>query len=216
MTVRQWFFLDSVEVLAPSDVGAIVAFGDSIVDGAGTTYDANRRWPDFLARRLVAENKNFGVLNQGINGNKVLHSLLGDSALLRFDKDVSPGRCGYVIMLEGSTTSGWVIPMLRPIIIAGYHHRAAHAAGLKIRRHVDARGGHFHSGLQTYDESKRQAVNLFIREGGAFDAVVDFDHALSDPADPSHWRAGLTHDSIHPSDDGAETMADAIDLSLFQ
>src|SRR5262249_38331117 len=75
-TVKQWFFLESVDVLATSEASAIVAFGDSIIDGAGSTYDANTRWPDFLAKRLVAANKNFGVLNEGINGNRVLNSLL--------------------------------------------------------------------------------------------------------------------------------------------
>jgi lysophospholipase L1-like esterase len=67
-----------------------------------------------------------------------------------------------------------------------------------------------------YDESKRQAVNQFIRKAGAFDAMVDFDDAVRDPADPLHWRAGLSNDSLHPSDAGAEVMAEAIDLSLFQ
>src|SRR5262249_11539740 len=106
-TVRQWFFLDAVEVFGGGGAGAIVAFGDSLIDGAGTTYDANTRWPDDLARRLLAANKRFGVLNQGINGNKVLHSLLGDSALVRFDRDVL-GQAGvkYVILLEGINDIG--------------------------------------------------------------------------------------------------------------
>ena len=221
MTMRQWFFLDSVEVLAPSDAGAIVALGDSIIDGAGTTYDANTRWPDFLARRLVVANKNLGVLNQGINGNKVLNSLLGDSALVRFDKDVL-GQAGvkYVIMQEGINDIGLGNPdVTADQIIAGYHELIdrAHAAGLKMfGGTLTPAEGTSIPYYKSYDESKRQAVNLFIREGGAFDAVVDFDLAARDPADPVHWRTGLSNDSLHPSDAGAEVMADAIDLSLFQ
>ena len=69
---------------------------------------------------------------------------------------------------------------------------------------------------KSYDESKRQAIKRFIRESGAFDGVVDFAAAVSDPADPSHWKTGLSVDSLHPSDAGAEAMGDAIDLSLFE
>jgi len=220
-TVRQWFFLDSVEVLASSDAGAIVAFGDSIADGAGSTYDANTRWPDFLARRLVSEDKPFGVLNQGINGNKVLNSLLGDSALLRFDKDVL-GQAGvkYVIMQEGINDIGVGHPdVTADQITAGYHELIdrAHAAGLKIfGGTLTPAEGTTIPFYQSYDESKRQAVNQFIRESGAFDAVVDFDAAVRDPARPTRWRDGLSQDALHPSDAGAEVLADAVDLSLFQ
>jgi len=220
-TVRQWFFLDDVEVHASSAAGAIVAFGDSIIDGAGTTYDANTRWPDFLARRLVAANKQFGVLNQGINGNKVLNSLLGDSALARFDRDVL-GQAGakYVILLEGINDIGLGNPdVTADQVIAGYRELIdrAHVAGLTIfGGTLTPAEGNPYPFYAPYDESKRVAINQFIRESGAFDAVLDFAAAVSDPADPAHWRTGLSDDSLHPSDAGAEVIADAIDLSLFR
>ena len=219
--VRQWFFLDSVEVLAGDGAGAIVAFGDSIIDGAGSTYDANTRWPDFLARRLVDAHKDLGVLNQGINGNKVLNSLLGDSALARFDTDVL-GQAGtkYAILLEGINDIGLGDPdVTADQIIAGYHELIdrAHAGGLTIiGGTLTPAEGTPYPFYKPYDEAKRQAVNQFIRESGAFDAVVDFDRAVDDPADPSHWRSGLSNDSLHPNDAGAEVLADAIDLSLFR
>jgi lysophospholipase L1-like esterase len=218
--VGQWFFLDAVEVLVGSDAGAIVAFGDSIIDGAGTTYDANTRWPDFLARRLVAANKPFGVLNQGINGNKVLNSLLGDSALVRFDRDVL-GQAGvkYVILLEGINDIGLGNPdVTANQVIAGYRELIdrAHAAGLTIfGGTLTPAEGNPYPFYAPYDESKRLAINQFIRESGAFDEVLDFAAAVSDPANPSRWRAGLSVDSLHPSDAGAEVIADAIDLSVF-
>jgi lysophospholipase L1-like esterase len=208
-------------VLSDSASGAIVALGDSIIDGAGSTYDANTRWPDVLARRLVAAGKRFGVLNQGINGNKVLNSLLGDSALVRFDRDVlDQAGVKYVILLEGINDIGLGNPdVTADQVIAGYRELIdrAHAAGLRIL------GGTLTPAEGTpipfyapYDESKRVAINDFIRDGGAFDAVVDFAAAVTDPADPAHWRAGLSADALHPNDAGAEVMGDAVDLSLFQ
>src|SRR5262249_19232586 len=134
--VAQWFFLDGVDVLAPGNTSAIVAFGDSIIDGAGSTYDANTRWPDFLASRLVAAGKPFGVLNQGINGNKVLNTLLGDSALVRFDRDVlDQTAVKYVILLEGINDIGLGSPIVTADqVIDGYKQliARAHAAGLTI------------------------------------------------------------------------------------
>lgn len=218
--VRQWFFLDAVDVVAPN-ARAIVAFGDSIIDGTGSTFDANRRWPDFLARRLIAAHEPFGVLNQGINGNKVLNSLLGDSALVRFDRDVL-GQAGveYVVLLEGINDIGLGSPdVSADQVIAGYRQLIdrAHAAGLKIfGGTLTPAEGNPYSFYKPYDESKRQAINQFIRTGGAFDAVIDFAAAVSDPGDPVHWKAGLSADALHPSDAGAEVMADAIDLALFR
>jgi lysophospholipase L1-like esterase len=219
--VRQWFFLDAVDVLAPSDAGAIVAFGDSIIDGTGSTYDANTRWPDFLARELVAADLPRGVLNQGIDGNKVLNSLLGDSALARFDRDVR-GQAGveWVILLEGVNDIGLGHPdVTADQVIAGYRQLIdrAHAAGLKIiGGTLTPAADNPYSFYAPYDESKRVAINEFIRTGGAFDAVVDFAAAVSDPADPAHWKPGLSADALHPSDAGAEVMANAIDLALFR
>ncbi len=219
-TVRQWFFLDAVDVLTRGDAAAIVAFGDSIIDGAGSTYDANTRWPDFLARRLVDATKPFGVLNQGINGNKVLSSLLGDSALARFDRDVL-GQTAVkdVILLEGINDIGLAPTATAEQVIAGYQELVAraHAAGLGIfGATLTPAADNPYSFYAAYDETKRQAINQFIRDAGAFDAVIDFAAAVEDPADPSHWKAGFSADALHPSDAGAEAMGDAIDLSLFQ
>src|SRR5207247_5361887 len=86
-TTQAWFFLSAVEISARTQVGAVVAFGDSITDGTLSTPDANHRWPDQLSRRL-SKARSMGVLNEGIAGNRVLSEVVGPSALAGFDRDV--------------------------------------------------------------------------------------------------------------------------------
>jgi lysophospholipase L1-like esterase len=216
-----WFFLDAVDVAPRGDAAAIVAFGDSVTEGTGTTFSANRRWPDFLARRLADAGLPFGVLNQGINGNKVLNSLLGDSALLRFDRDaLDQTAVKYVIVLEGINDIGLGNPdVTAQQIIDGYRELIdrAHARGIAIfGATLTPAKDNPYSFYEPYDEAKRVAVNQFIRDGGAFDAVFDFAAAVTDPSDPAHWRPGLSPDALHPSDAGAELLAGTIDLALFR
>ena len=66
-------------------------------------------------------------------------------------------------------------------------------------------------------EKIRAAVNDFIRNGKAYDAVVDFDKAVRDPKSPNHILAAYdSGDSLHPNDAGYKAMGDAIDLSVFK
>ncbi len=85
-----WFFVCGVDVLASADTGGIVALGDSLTDGNISTMDAFCRWPDQLARRLMARQRGrpMAVMNQGLGGNRILFDLRGDSGLRRFDRDV--------------------------------------------------------------------------------------------------------------------------------
>jgi len=65
-------------------------------------------------------------------------------------------------------------------------------------------------------EVKRQAVNAWIRTSRGFDAVVDFDLAVRDPAAPSRMRPEYdSGDHLHPNDAGYAAMADAIEPALF-
>jgi lysophospholipase L1-like esterase len=125
-----------------------------------------------------------------------------------------------VILLGGINDIGLGNPdVTADQVIAGYHELIdrAHAAGLTMfGGTLTPAEGNPYPFYSTYDESKRVAINQFIRESGAFDGVLDFAAAVSDPADPAHWRTGLSADSLHPTDAGAAVMADAIDLSLFQ
>jgi len=219
------FFLSEVDVAGPKPVKTVVAFGDSITDGMGSTPDTDRRWPDYLARRIAKAKISAAVVNQGIGGNQVLANGLGDSALSRFDRDVLalPG-VSTVILMEGINDIGFsgnmipgmsrkdVIPAEE--IIQGYRQllARAHAKGVKV---IGATMTPF-EGSPAYKAEKeavRAAVNVWIRSSGAFDAVADFDAATRDPANPLRLRSEFNGgDGIHLSDAGYEAMAATIDL----
>src|SRR5438445_3437171 len=89
----------------------VVAFGDSITDGDGSTVDADNNWPSDLIRRLgkMPEGSKVAVVNEGIVGNRLLNDCFiasagcfGVSALARFDRDAlaMPGVT-HVVLLEG-------------------------------------------------------------------------------------------------------------------
>ena len=227
-TLRSWPFLKAVEVLAPTDAAAIVAFGDSITDGAHSTLDKNMRWPDVLARRLQADKKtaHFAVLNEGIGGNRLLHDVTGPNALARFDRDVlDQSGVKYLIILEGINDIGHAYDPQKPydVITAEQLEMAltqlidrAHAHGIKV---IGATltpyvGAKYQS---AEGEKVREAENDFILHSGKFDGVVDFAKATADPADPTRFAASAgSADNLHPGDSGYQTMGDSIDLKLFK
>ena len=218
-TFQSWFYLSRVDVLAPEGTPGIVALGDSITDGTASTPDTNSRWPDFLARRLVARpgNTPAGVMNVGIAGNRVLsdnaglamfrrnanaaplpppnpNAQFGPSALSRFDREVlqQPGVT-HVIVLESINDIGMAFESASPTVeelIAGH-------TSLVERAH--ARGLRIYGGTLTpFDgafyfrdagETKRQAFNEWMRTSGVYDAVIDFDAAVRDPKQPSKFQA---------------------------
>jgi len=233
-TTRSWFLLSRVDVAAPDAAGAIVAFGDSITDGAGSTPDTNSRWPDYLARRLQSQGTRMAVLNAGIGGNRVLNEAAvpagvdtravgaGVNALARFEHHVLslPGVT-HVIVLEGINDIGNARQNPSPTaadLIAAHKQliEQAHARGIKI---VGATLPPFWGAAYYTEagEAKRQAVNEWIRTGKAYDGVVDFDKATRDPGDPKRLLEKYDScDYLHPSDAGYKAMGDAIDLSLFK
>lgn len=230
-TLTSWVFLTGVDVLAPQSTVAIVAFGDSITDGARSTVDANRRWPNVLADRLLAQRRGqrIAVVDAGIGGNRVLHDGFGVNALARFDRDVLavPGA-KYVIVLEGINDlghAGTSAPESETVsaedIIAGLKQmiERAHEKGLKIiGATLTPFEGTVIKGYFTPEkEAKRQAINEWIRTGQAFDGVIDFEKALRDPANPNRMFPAFDGgDHLHPGDAGYKAMGEAIDLSLFK
>jgi lysophospholipase L1-like esterase len=226
-TITSWYFLDGIDVSASPGSSAIVTLGDSITDGALSTHNANRRWPDFLAARLQADPnlKNVGVLNVGIGGNRVLNEGYGPSAVSRTARDVlSQSGVRYVIVLESINDIGRLqrAEIATDMITAeqlewGFKQiaDAAHEHGIKaIGATLTPYGG---AGYSTdKGEQIREAVNNWIRTSGTFDGVIDFDKATQDPANPTHFSAAAdSGDHLHPGDAGYKTMGDAIDLSLF-
>jgi lysophospholipase L1-like esterase len=235
-TITSWVFLAGVDVLVPNSGSAVVAFGDSITDGARSTVDAESRWPDILAARLLERRgaAPLAVMNAGIGGNRILHDpatevRFGVNALARFDRDVlaQPG-VGYVIVLEGindlghpgsgapdseTVTAGDIIAGLKQMI------ERAHEKGLKIfgATLTPFEGTPFPGYFTTGKEASRKAVNQWIRNGHAFDGVVDFEKAVEDPSRPG-WilPAYDGGDHLHPGDAGYRAMGQAIDLSLFK
>ncbi|HEX3952326.1 MAG TPA: SGNH/GDSL hydrolase family protein [Stellaceae bacterium] len=222
----QWFFLCGVDVLAGEAAGGVVALGDSLTDGNISTIDAFCRWPDQLARRLMARGgRPVGVMNQGLGGNRILHDIRGDSGLRRFDRDVlaQPGITHVIVMLgTNDLRNRWAKPeeeVTAAQMIAGLQQMAlrAHSAGVKI---IGATLTPF--GNETFmanawnptREAHRVAVNTWIRESGAFGGVADFDAALRDPEIATQMRAvDDCGDGLHPSDSGYCKLGDAIDLA---
>ena len=224
-----WYFVCGVDVLAGPDTGGIVALGDSLTDANISTIDAFCRWPDQLSRRLQARagGRPMAVMNQGLGGNRILHDVRGDSGLRRFDRDVlaQPGVTHVIVMLgTNDLRNRWAKPeeeVTAEQMIDGLKQLAVRARtrGIKIfgATLTPYENETFLVGAWTPErEAKRQAVNAWIREGAAFDAVVDFDDALRDPVHPVRmlpiYDCG---DHLHPSDLGYNAMGDAIDLALF-
>lgn len=222
---HSWLFLKGVQVETQTQ-GAVVCFGDSITDGAHSTENANRRWPDVLAARLLADKKTsaLAVMNEGIGGNRVLHDQTGPSALARFDRDVlAQPNVRYVVVLEGINDIGRLAHPHLPgdlitadDLIAGYKQliERAHEHGILIYgATLTPYGG---AGYESAaGEDVRDKVNAFIRSG-AFDGVIDFDKVTQDPANPKQFLPAFdSGDHLHPSDAGYKAMGEAIDLTLF-
>ncbi len=228
------FFLAAVMVDAGSPARAIVTFGDSITDGTNSTVDANRRWPDVLARRLKDAGAAVAVLNQGIGGNRLLSDGAGVSALARFERDVlsQPG-VSHVVILLGINDIGWPGTAIEPNgtirtadeLIAGYkqlieraHLRSIKVFGSPLTPFENALAGRPNQGYFTPEkEAKRSAVNDWIRTSGAFDGIIDFERVLADPTHPASMAAAYdSGDHLHPNDAGYRAMGESIDLKMFQ
>jgi len=225
VTTVHWYVATGIDVLAPERAAAVVTLGNSITDGRGSGTDRQNRWPDELARRLQADpaTRLVAVLNAGIGGNCVLRNCLGPSALARLERDVlRPPAVRWAIVLEGVNDIGQAkspaeADSIARGLTAAYAQivARAHATGVRVYgATILPFGGSFYDA--PYREAARNTVNGWIRTSRTFDAVIDLDGALRDPAQPNRLAAVADGgDHLHPNEAGYRMMAAAIDLALF-
>jgi lysophospholipase L1-like esterase len=232
-SVDHWYQISAIDVLADSKAVSVVVLGDSITDGHGATTNGNDRWTDVLAARLQnsPKTRDIGVSNQGIGGNHLLTDGLGPNALARFDRDVlAQAGVRWLILFEGVNDLGGLArtgeaPEAEHAarvqkVLAAYDQiiTRAHAHGLRvfgatITPYVGS--DYYHPG--PVSEADRQSVNQWIRGKGHFDAVIDFDAVVRDPAHPDRLLPAYDcGDHLHPSPAGYKAMANSIALSLFK
>jgi len=226
-TADRWFQIAGVDV-GSEKASAIVAFGDSITDGYGVQPNTNLRWTDGLIERL--RGRNIAVLNLGIGGNRVLADGLGPSGVSRFDRDVlSQSGVTHVVILEGVNDLGVLnrdqsqdaaanARMAQDLIkayagmVAKARAKGIKAIGATILPYSGS--AYYHPPAEA--EAARQTINAWIRAPGNFDAVIDWDAVLRDPARPTYLLPAYDNDGLHPNMAGYKAMADAIPLSLFE
>jgi len=233
-TTTSWFFLDAVDVMAPSDTVVVCAFGDSITDGTHSTLNINDRWMNTLSRRLHnAYGSKISIVNEAIGGNRVVNPVVpnatsGPAAVDRLDRDVL-GLSGltHVIWLEGINDIG--AGTTTDAIIAGYQNVVGrlHAKGIKVygATLTSALGI---SGVDMGDngpghDASRMILNAFIRSSGLYDGVEDFDAATLDPSTgnmlaeflPNSTFTQLPWDYLHPNHAGYLAMGEVVDIQPF-
>jgi len=241
--VEHWYFISGVEVLAMPEASAVAILGDSITDGNGSTTNGNNRWTDVLARRLQANpaTKSVAVLNHGIGGGRILLDGLGPNAMARFNNDVlAQAGVKYLIVLEGINDIGTLShgtappppPPARPEPATPEDHAAlVHNVTAAYQQMIDRAhqhgiraygatilpfGGSMYQTHNPAGEADRQAINEWIRTPGHFDAVIDLDKALRDPAHPEQLLAQYDKgDHLHPSVAGHAAMGEAVPLALL-
>lgn len=218
-----------VENTTPRPVVAVL--GDSITDGRGASLDGNQRWPDLLAQRLAA--RNVGVINAGISGARLLSDGMGQSALVRFQRDVlaKPGVTVAIVLLGINDISwpGSTFAPNNPLVqyedlVAGYrqliaqaHVRGVRIVGATLLPFERALSGspveHYHAANK---EALRQRLNQWIRDSGEFDAVLDLDARLRDPTHPLRLLPAYdSGDHLHPGDAGNRAMAESVDIEAM-
>jgi lysophospholipase L1-like esterase len=217
-----WYILSGIDLRLDDSYACVVTLGDSIADGRGSTTNGNDRWPDNLARRLQADpnTAKISVLNQGIGGNAVVSGGLGPTALERFKRDVL-GQSGvrWVVILEGvNDIGGSKSEKIATDLIAAYEQFIDKARAHDILVYgvpILPFGGSMYDSND--HEAARQTVNKWIRTSGKFDAVIDLDAAVRDPANPNRLLPAYdTGDHLHLNVAGYQKMAEAIDLDLFK
>lgn len=225
-----WYFLSGVEMWAGPSTAAAVMLGDSLTDGRGSTTNGNDRWPDQLLDRLQSQpgTPDIAIVNQAAGGNRVLHDGLGPNVLARLDRDVlAQSGVQWLVVFEGVNDIGTAEAapgaqkQVADRLIAAYEQIIvrAHAQGIRVygATLTPFGGNTMYDDENGYREEARQTVNRWIRTSRRFDAVIDFDRASRDPADPRRLRPAFdTGDHLHLNPAGYKALADAVPARLFR
>jgi lysophospholipase L1-like esterase len=232
-SAAHWYFLSSIEAWVPEKSGSLLIVGDSITDGRGSTTDANNRWPDLLFRRLqtIPSTAHISLGNLAAGGNRILADGLGPNAFGRIDRDVlaHPG-VQYAMIFEGVNDIGTAAntslaqASVYEGLVQAYQQMVTliHAHGIPVfGATITPLSAPSNFTGQPYSdptrEATRQKINTFIRESGTFDAVVDFDRLLANPAVPSQLREEYNSgDYLHPSVAGYQYIADQFPVKIFE
>ena len=219
-----WYIINAIEIKAEKKARAVVVLGNSITDGRGSTTNEQNRWTDNLSRRLLGGKKTsrVAVLNMGLGGNCVLNGGLGPTGKSRYPRDLFQQEgVKYIILFEGVNDLGGmgdatqkakqIIDVYKQIIDEA-HERGILVYGAPV---MQFKGNNYYS---ENHEAGRQQLNQWIRNGGYFDGVIDFDAVMGSDDDPARLNAKylFENDYLHPNAEGYVRMADCIDLKLFE
>jgi lysophospholipase L1-like esterase len=236
-STASWFFLDAVDMMVPAETQVIVAFGDSITDGTGSTMNGDDRWPNVLSRRLAAAGYRAAVINAGIGGNQIAGPAHyspqqpypgGPSAIMRIERDVlSLSGVTAMIWLEGvndfSRNGIGDARAVQDCMKEAVAKVRAKIPGIRIYGATAVTALNSTSAAHGFAEQNenRKALNAFIRTSGTFDGVIDFDKATFDAATGElrpemvpESTTGGPGDKLHPNRAGYLAMGNAIDLDM--
>jgi lysophospholipase L1-like esterase len=219
------YWIAQVLVDEPAAGPVVIAFGDSIARGDGTTIDQDQRYPDHLQRRLLTAGVDGAVvLNAGHGGNRLLRPVAGPSMTDRYARDVlTIHEATHVIILAGTNDIGLphVLneqPPAAQDIIDGLLALAQRAGDRGVRPILATispiLASRYEFFLADGNEDMRRTINDALTDQRHW-PVVDFATALADPDQPTRLNPVYdSGDGIHPSDSGAQALAQAIDLTL--
>jgi lysophospholipase L1-like esterase len=239
LLTASWWLISGIDVLPSAPLNAVVAFGSSTTDGFGSTLDANRRWPDYLAHRLrdVGGTRFMPVINAGLSGNQLTSSelpqvegaggssfilgmssfsplMFGEAGLQRLVWDVlaQPGATDLIVHI-GSNDLRFGVAGATLIEAFKVVTRQARQTYRRVFGTTILPGGY-----PAEQVEQRQLVNSWMREQGYqwFDAVFDFATPLASPEDEALLHPAYdSGDGTHPNDEGYRLMAVAVDISLL-